>query len=261
MNPTPERAEKRFRSLSEHSRQSNADLESYFDSESAIDALPRAKFEAYKKLLSSIATVEGIEHVMVHPVAHYFRANEPVYAYLESHARDENLHSELFQGYVRHCFRYEKKKRSLTDRIIYDRALPQLAKIARHRPVAFALGVSFLEKYASHIYVDVKRSAERDGLPGLTRLLEAVEKDERRHMVGIEAVIDELMRSGKIDRVDRVTARVILGLFLVDVSQSPYAIYNRHVRMNMLALGIDPDFIDGRGRHYAREALAILDER
>jgi len=251
--------EKLFLNLTEHSRKSNSDLPSFVDSKEVVNALSEVKREAWKKLLSSVASVEATEDDVLKPVAEFFNSEPVLKNYLQSHAQDEYFHAELFKGYVKETFSYVKTKRSLTDQLIYDRALPFLANRAQNRPIPFALAVLFYERYASFFYEKLKTQAAVDGLRGLVRLIEAVEKDERRHMIGIESVVHYIQLEKKIDFIDRVSTRSLLELLLVDVNQSRYAIYNRKVRRSMQAIGIDPDYICEKGKWSAKQVYSLME--
>jgi ribonucleotide reductase beta subunit family protein with ferritin-like domain len=184
-----ESIEKKLHTLTEHARKPNEDLSVYLDSPAVIGALPPLRRLAYQKILSSIATVESTEEVILRPVAESVQKNAVLNAYLVTHANDEQLHADMVSHYVLKTLDYVKTKRSLTDRVIYDRILPRLADRAKDRPVSFALATYFLESMAEYVYRELKKSTIADGLTGLTKLIESIERDERRHLAGIECLI------------------------------------------------------------------------
>src|SRR5579859_156055 len=112
------------------------------------DLLPVAKRQGWARFLSSIATTESIEAELIGPLRHVFAGEAEVQDYLTGHAADEQRHHETLRDYVKHTFGFEKRSRSLSDRMVYDTLLPRVAMLAHRRPLCALAILRFYEAFS-----------------------------------------------------------------------------------------------------------------
>jgi hypothetical protein len=229
--------------------------------EPAVDLPTRlspARQKAWAKFLSSIATTESIEALLIGPLKDAFPGEADVQAYLAGHASDEQRHFETFRDYAKGTFGFEKRKRSLSDRVVYDTLLPWVATFARRRPICALALLRFYEAFSVDFYRVLRRLAERDGLTGLLGIIRSIEKDELRHLAGLEELIRRLRARGqKTSWFDRAVVRVVLFALLADIDLRAWAVHNRQVRQHAREVGIDPIEMRRQAVKAARHSLGF----
>jgi hypothetical protein len=221
-----------------------------------IEGLTQARRDGWAGFLSSIATTESVEHLLIDPLKESFPGDAEVLDYLVSHSTDEQRHFEVFRDYVRTTFGFEKRRRSLSDRIVYDTFLPKIAQAARKRPMLALAMLRFYEAFSIDFYRTLKKLALGDGLESLNTIIRSIEKDELRHLAGLEELIRRLKARGvRPAMLDRALIRTILFVLVADIDIRAWAIYNRKVRKRACAVGIDPDTMSAQARKAARESM------
>jgi rubrerythrin len=251
----------RLQSLARHGRQADErarglGMTSWSDDLSHLSSEKRA---SWQRVLSSIATTEGIEATVMDPLLVAKRADAEVLDYLEVHAADERRHHELLAGYLKNTFGYEKKSRTLSDRIFYERLLPAMSQTFRYKPLyGFALLYCY-ERFAMAFYVPLRTKAQTDGAQNLLSLLQSIEKDELRHVAGMEHLLKEEIRAqGGLRLGDLKAVRAMLSLMLVDINMSSWAFHNRDIRAHLQELDISPDEVTQTGRRMRDATLELM---
>jgi hypothetical protein len=248
----------RLRTLSEHGRKAQEAMASWEARDDAAH-LAAGKRDGWARFLSSIATTESIEDSLIQPLFKAFSGDAATEAYLETHAADERRHFGLITGYVKRSFDFVKTRRSLMDRIVYDTILPRIAFLGERRPLFFVGILRFYEAFSLDFYKTLRRLAERDRLPVLLQLIQAIEKDELRHLAGLEALGRALRaRQGAPSRAELLVVRGILELLLFDINTRAWALHNRRVRRTVLSIGLDPDEMARDARKAAARTIELL---
>lgn len=214
---------------------------------------------AWAQLLSSAASAEESEEMVIDPVLKAFKNRPKLRAYLKTHMADEARHQKLLKSYVLNTFGYEKKKKTLTDVVVYKGVFRGVSLISEKRPLPIIVAILFYEWFAEEFYSDLINRAERDGLPGLKNLFAQIEKDELRHRAGIKALLAIWKSEGnKIDKTDIFYTSLLLSITRLDVNTADWAFYNKKLRRNLTLLGLDTKTIYDRSKSYADKALAEL---
>ncbi len=218
------------------------------------------RVDAWKQLLSSIASTEASEELFMSPVVRALESQAVVFDYLKVHQEDENRHHRLLRGYVKQTFGYERKSRSLASRLFYDALLPQASELTGKRyPLTALAMIYFYEVFSKYVYGELKILAERDGLTRLVKLVEIIEKDERRHLAGIETIFGIYQENvRKVDFRDLYLTRAALLIARIDLTQKPWAFHNRKLRERLLCLGISPDRWEECGKTAYHTCLGLF---
>ena len=212
-----------------------------WDSADNITYLSESKKEGWKKILSSVATTEAIEHVLMTELKKAYLEKNTILNYLNAHQLDENTHHENINRYLLNTFRFQKKSRTFSDKIIYDIALLKLSKLFSKKPI-FGLGLLlFFEIYGVHFYKGFKEQAKNDGLNELSLLINQIEEDEQRHIAGIKILLSEQKCKYKTNIKDEIQFKFILSIVILDVNMSFWALHNRIVRKQIFQIGLNPD--------------------
>jgi hypothetical protein len=205
------------------------------------EELTATRFSGWKRVISSIATTEGAEEGFISPLVNFY-SNEPQLAeYISSHQEDEARHSRILKDYLKSSFDYVKTHRTISDQIVYDRIFPILARVFTKKPLYCLSMVLFFEVFATGIYSEIKRQAESDHLSSLCHILTVIQKDEARHLTGIQLLISDYhLRFGRPGILDQIAIGLCLFLIMIDVNVTVFALHNRCLRKNIIYLGIDP---------------------
>ncbi|MBI3554965.1 MAG: hypothetical protein HY074_01725 [Deltaproteobacteria bacterium] len=246
--------EARLKSLIEAGVRSRQGVsEQFFD---LCPTLAADKRLAWASFLCSIATTESIETMLIEPIRQAFAHSRPILDYLDVHGDDERRHFGMLTSYVKRTFDFEKKHKSTTDVVVYGVLLPRFAKLGRFKPLYLLAPLRFYEAFSLEFYKVLKRLAQSDGLPQLVLLIQQIEKDELRHLAGLDTLVRAHRDSaGAPTRADLVMIRSVLNLLLFDINIAPWAVHNRRVRRNALAIGIDPAQMSRDARGAAEDAL------
>jgi len=230
-----------------------------FSLKDSTDHLSAERLNAWKGLLSSAASAEQSEEMVIDPVLRAFSDNPLLQRYLKTHMRDEQRHQLHLKEYVKVTFDFVKKKKTLTDLVIYKGIFSGVKQFSDKRPLPILTAILFYEWFAEEFYSELMGQAEKDKLHNLKKLFERIEKDELRHRAGIKALLALWRKEGKkIDRTDYVLTQVLLGVTRLDVNTAQWAFYNKRLRTNLSALGLDTEKIYKQSKAYADKALREL---
>jgi hypothetical protein len=223
------------------------------------DHLSDERRMAWAQLLSSAASAEESEEMVIHPVLKAFEYSELLHRYLKTHMSDESRHQDLLKLYVKNNFSYEKKKKTITDIVVYKGIFRGVSLISAERPLPIIIAILFYEWFAEEFYSELMNRAAEDNLPNLKNLFMHIEKDELRHRAGIKALLAIWRSEGKkIDKVDIYLTKVLLGVTRMDVNTASWAFYNKRLRRNLTNLGLDTEKIYRNSKAYADKAIAEL---
>ena len=209
----------------------NSDDELSLSHDSAVEALSPELKAAWQKLLGSIISAESAEAKVMHPLHAAFAAHPLLKQYVSGHSEDEAKHARWIRNYLKENFRFERTQTSFSSKIIYGRILPWVShRVSEHHPVLILILVYFYEVYSQFIYEEAKKSANRFGLTSLADLIERIQKDERRHLKGIETVVEYYQKEVRaFGTKDWFLAKSALQIARVDLAQAPWAIHNREI--------------------------------
>ncbi len=246
--------EKRLQALVDAGTRARAEAtEDFVDS---CGSLSTEKKNAWASFLCSIATTESIETMLIDPIRKAFAGSKAIVAYLDAHADDERRHYDLLTAYVKRTFAFEKTHRSTTDVIVYGFLLPKFSTLGQKKPLYLLTPLRFYEAFSLEFYNILKVLAVADELPQLVSLIQSIEKDELRHLAGLDALVREYRESSGVPSAgDLLLINSVLKLLLFDINIAPWAVHNRRVRRNALAIGINPDKMGRDARGAAAEAL------
>jgi hypothetical protein len=116
----------------------------------------------------------------------------------------------------------------------------------------------FYEAFSVDFYRVLKRLAERDRLSALLGIIRTIEKDELRHLAGLEELMRRLQGRGRgATWLDRMIVRGVLFVLLIDIDLRPWAVHNREVRRNALNVGINPIEMNVQAVKAARSSLGF----
>lgn len=230
-----------------------------FSLKDPVEHLSVERINAWKGLLSSAASAEQSEEMVIDPVLRAFDYNPLLKRYLKTHMRDEQRHQIHLKEYVKTTFDFVKKKKTLTDIVIYKGVFAGVKQISDKRPLPIITAILFYEWFAEEFYSELMAQAEKDKLHNLKKLFERIEKDELRHRAGIKALLALWKKEGrKIDRTDYLLTQFLLGVTRMDVNTASWAFYNNRLKTNLTALGLDTESIYQRSKAYAQKALDEL---
>ncbi len=234
---------------------SQASSQSYLIQKDSCEQLNEAQRKAWSQILSSAATAEGEEENMVRPLKDFFAANPDLKDYIEFHAQDEHRHAQLLRDYIFKTFQYTKKKRTITDHIVYDFLFQKIKALASHRPLPFLTTLYFYELYAEEFYSQLKKQSEHFKMPHLFELFSVIQKDELRHIAGLKALI-QIWQQKKwpVSRMDLALTKLLMMIVRFDVNTSWWAFYNKKLRRNMTTLGLDPHFFYQEANRHAKNS-------
>lgn len=214
---------------------------------------------AWAQLLSSAASAEESEEMVIDPVLKAFKTKPKLQNYLRTHMADEARHQDLLKSYVKKTFDYEKKKKTVTDIVVYKGIFRGVSLISEKRPLPIIVAILFYEWFAEEFYSDLINRAQKDNLPQLKNLFVQIEKDELRHRAGIKALLAIWKSEGNtIDRTDYFYTNLLLNITRLDVNTAEWAFYNKKLRRNLTILGLDTKTIYSRSKSYADKALSEL---
>jgi rubrerythrin len=210
----------------------------------SIDHLSPEERLAWAHILSSAASAEAEEENMVRPLADFFKNVTPIRDYIQFHAQDENRHARLLKEYIAKTFQYEKKTKTLTDKIIYEQIFTRLRNWGERRPLPFLATLLFYEMFAEEFYSQLKISAEKAGLQKLVQFFSVIQKDELRHLAGLKSLFSYWRHQEfPVTTADLAITRLLMMIVKADVSTHRLSFYNNRLRKNMIAIGIMPDWM------------------
>lgn len=228
-------------------------------SDSTLHLSPARKV-AWAQLLSSAASAEESEEMVIQPILKAFEYSDILHRYLCTHMKDESRHRDLLKSYVKNNFSYEKKKKTLTDMIIYQGIFRGVSLVSEKRPLPIIVAILFYEWFAEEFYSELLAIADADQLINLKNLFIQIEKDELRHRAGIKALLGIWKIEGrKIDKIDILYTKILLGVTRLDVNTASWAFYNKKLRRNLTNLGMDTEKIYRNSKAYADKAIRELE--
>lgn len=205
-----------------------------------VGALSAGKRVAWKSILSSIATTEIAEEILMTELMLPFRDKKSHLEYLTGHQQDEKMHGKEIVHYIFQTFQYQKTRRTLSDKILYDTLFPALFKMLVKRQPIYGLAILlFFEIYAISFYKKIRQCANADGLFALSKLIGMIERDERRHIAGATLLFREQVEAAPKNLFSKILMRLLLSLAVTDLNMNTWALHNRKIRRHLLNIGIN----------------------
>lgn len=227
-----------------------------------VTRLSSEKQLIWGQLLSSAASAEGAEEMVINPVLAAFENNPVLHKYLHIHLTDEARHHKLLKAYALENFGFERKKKSLSGIFIYNGLFRIVALISKKRPLPILTAILFYEWFAEEFYSRLMKQAKEDGLHELKNLFAHIEKDELRHRAGIKAIMTIWKNEGwKIDKMDLFYTKALLSVTLFDVCTADWAVHNKKLISNLTRLGFDTKQLYDLSKTYAEKAVNELSNK
>ena len=256
----------RLKNLTEHSAKAqkllgNGDVQALLLLEDDFKKMKKRnpiRYQSWIRVLSSVAKTESVEAVVIRPLVKAYRKNRVIQDYLKAHGQDEERHGALLERYLKNSFDFTRPlKPTASDRLIYQGLLPRVAESFTRRPIYGIALLHCYEKFAVHLYTEMKREAEKDDSHSLLKLIQAIEKDELRHIAGMETLLTLEVKKNK-SLSTRALTTLSLGVVLLDVNMSPFAFHNRELRSRLMSLGISPRFVNQCAKNAAKSTLSFF---
>ncbi len=219
--------------------------------------LQQELFLGWRRILSSIATTEGYEAILLAPLASAYKQSD-ILNYLKRHAEDEERHAEYIKDYLKTGFAYEKQKATISDILFYQNLIPIVGKLVKHLPM---IGITLLysyEKFSLKLYNRLREKAREHGLRDLEHILERISRDEGYHIAGLELlkqITPEPTAATKF--LYQILLPVALWIVRMDLYMGRFSLHNRELMAHLRKLGIDPILID----RYARESVGFAKQK
>lgn len=218
----------------------------------ACDHLTPEQKKAWAEILTSAATAEGEEENMVRPLRDFFSKTPDLNEYIELHAQDEHRHAHMLSDYVFKTFQHQKKRRTITDKIVYDFLFQKIKTLASNRPLPFLTTLYFYELYAEEFYSQLKKQSAHFKLANLNDFFGTIQKDELRHIAGLKALIQIWsQQKWSVGWLDLALTKFLMFIVRFDVNTGSWAFYNKRLRRNMTILGLDPGFFHNESKKHA----------
>jgi hypothetical protein len=224
----------------------NAQLKSKKNLDKGFDVSPglsQARQSAWASLLTSLATSENIESLILEPLVRRYRGQEVLRSYLQRHGEDEVKHYRWLTEYIAQSFGPQPpRKKSLSSLLFYDFALPRLSHLAETQASFLFALMLFYEAFTIEFYKALRRQAQVDGLTNLVDMIGHIEKDELRHCKAASELLkfSVLQNQNGFGYLKTAKHWMLLKLFQLDMSTEWWCIHNRRVRRSTLELGISP---------------------
>lgn len=193
----------------------------------------------WHRQMSGVIGSERLEEALLRPMAHPGFDAEAL-SYLKQHGEDEDRHAHELTTYLNATFGSVLVKRSVMTTYLYGRVVPWLGRKLATRPLPLVALVHAYERMSLFLYAELRRIARDDGMFGLDALLASIEKDERRHIAGMQLI---MKRIPERTFMDRIQTRAIFGVMALDLRFPRWAVHNNNARQRMDILGINTDGI------------------
>lgn len=224
------------------------------------DPLPEAQVAAWRRVVASFALTEANEGRALAPVAQGLAsaglAFPEVLAFFDGQGRDEHRHAEAFAAYHQHAFGVRPgKPSSAASAWVFEQLIALAERTAATRPLRVLLPLLVLER-ATVAYVGQLRRAAQ-GQPGLLALLDAVMKDEARHVAGVGFACQALAAAQPPSRMERLVLAAMTKAIALDMKRQAW--WKPSLKGHMAALGVDVVAVDAAINRSYREAMALVD--
>lgn len=224
------------------------------------ELLPPKIQAGWKRVLSSIATTEGYEAIVLKPIVQAFD-DQDAKDYLRSHATDEERHSAWLNTYLSGNFSYKKRKPTVSDRIFYHRLIPWASANFVRFPRAGIVSLYAYERFAMRLYDTLIADADKRGLAGLGAVLRAIVKDEGKHVVGLGALLRHQAGQNRTSKiVESAFARMCLTIVRMDLRFGLFGPHNRELTSHFAYLGITAKTVDNFAKLAVAEAFGLLSQ-
>jgi hypothetical protein len=210
--------------------------------------------EAWHRLISGLVGSEHLEDALLAPVIARLPEGD-VRFWLMQHSADEQRHAEELAHYVTGTFGFVQTKRSWMTMLLYEQVMPRVGEHIVHAPLPLWAVVYAYETISVWIYNELRKSAKRDGLVGLSAMLGAIARDEGRHISAMKHLIEAEMPT---TRAQVATTAAALGMVALDLRMPRWALQNRRARARMTELGIDPEALTRMTDRTLAETLRLV---
>lgn len=215
--------------------------------------LPFQVQSGWKRVLSSIATTESYERIVLEPLIKAFKEPQAI-TYLIKHAEDEVRHGKWLTDYLKLNFKFTKRSPTLSDRVFYQGLIPRLSKMFVHYPKAGILALYAYEKFAIGLYDLLLKDAEKRRLEAIEKIIRAILRDEGKHVAGLENLLRLTEKASPSESMgffkkpnqalEAHFGKLCLMVVRADLRFGPLGPHNSDLCRHLEMLGISPKTVD-----------------
>lgn len=226
------------------------------------DPIPDAQRTAWRRVLNGFAKSEGFEEWVMAPTASGLVAagfaDPEVLRFFKLQGEDELRHERLFRAYLESQFGDKAPETTVAHRVIYDGFMMALVTRSARRPLRLLLPLLMFEKTGT-LYLRRLLAGAGQDLPRLHALVQAIFRDEARHVAGVGATCRALVAIEAPGRAERAALRGICRIVVMDMDRKAW--WKPGVEAHMRALGVDADAMNADNERVYEEVCALIEGR
>ena len=227
-----------------------------------LDPLPDAQRAAWRRVLNGFAKSEGFEEWVMAPTASGLAAagfgDPEVLRFFRLQGEDELRHERLFRTYIEAHFGDKAPEKSLADRLIYDGFMKALITRSARQPLRLLLPLLVFEKTGT-LYLRRLLAGAGQDLPRLHALVQAIFRDEARHVAGVGATCRAVVAVDPPGRLERAALRGICRVVVMDMDRKAW--WKPGIEAHMQALGVAADAMNADNERVYEEICRLIDGR
>ena len=227
-----------------------------------LDPLPDAQRAAWRRVLNGFARSEGFEEWVMAPTAAGLVGSgfgDPeVLRFFKLQGEDELRHERLFRAYLETHFGDRAPEQTVAHRVIYDGFMKALVTRSARKPLRLLLPLLVFEKTGTLYLRRLLAGAGKD-LPRLHALVQAIFRDEARHVAGVGATCRALIAADPPGRLERAALRGICRVVVMDMDRKAW--WKPGLQDHMRVLGVDADAMNADNERVYAELCALIDGR
>lgn len=224
------------------------------------DPIPADQVAAWRRVLNGFAKSEGFEEWVMAPTAKGLAAcgfgDPEVLRFFRLQGEDELRHEKLFRGYLAAQFGDRAPETTVAHRLVYDGFMTALITRSARRPLRLLLPLLVFEKTGT-LYLRRLLAGAGKELPRLHALVNAIFRDEARHVAGVGATCRALVAADPPGRLERAALRGICRVVIMDMDRKAW--WKPGLQDHMRALGVDADAMNADNERVYAEICAMID--
>ncbi len=226
------------------------------------DPIPEAQRAAWRRVLNGFAKSEGFEEWVMAPTASGLAAagfgDPEVLRFFRLQGEDELRHERLFRSYLATQFGDAVPETTVAHRLVYDGFMKALVTRSARQPLRLLLPLLVFEKTGT-LYLRRLLAGAGQDLPRLHALVQAIFRDEARHVAGVGATCRALVAIAPPGRVERAALRGICRIVIMDMDRKAW--WKPGLAAHMQALGVDADAMNADNERVYAEVCTLIDGR
>lgn len=226
------------------------------------DPLPEAERAAWRRVLTGFAKSEGFEEWVMAPTAAGLAASglndSEVLRFFRLQGEDELRHEGLFRTYLTRHFGAAATPPAMADRLVYDGFLRAFVNRSARKPLRLLLPLLVFEKTGT-LYLRRLLAGVSPDKPRLRALIEAIFRDEARHVAGVGATCRALVALDPPGAVERLVLKAVCRVVVMDMDRKAW--WKPGLHEHMKTLGVDADAMNADNERVYSEICALLNQR